>query len=478
MMRRLLYPALALLLVPAAARGQSCDVVSSGTTSFVNQGTPQEMVFVTIPVLACPGGRRISADNAYISQASGVVQLMGSVQFQDSARTLRSTNAQYFSRAQRLSASGSVVLVHRTTNSTIRSEQLEYTEATPQRPSHVQAMGGQPVAVFRQAGQPDSTVLRAQQIDIFNDDRLRGTGDARLERDSLVALAMIIEYAQSDGRLDLSGLRTQVNLPRYELIADSTTVTLGDDEQIREVLARHSASLDAEDMDVSAGAIRLFFEDGGVTRMVAMPWTPRPGAVAAGQARVVNEQFNMVADSVDVLAPRQQLQEAVAIGRAHVERATPDSLRPYLPEAADDIMRLIAHDWMEGDTVRAFFTGPVDPVVAAQAAADAAPGDTAAARAAAAAAAVPPGDPSERVLERLYASGGPARAMHKMRPENAAVDAKLSIAYLVGQHVEVTFIDGVVSLVSASEDVRGVYLQPADAARRTDGQPANPRARR
>jgi lipopolysaccharide export system protein LptA len=473
MRRSLLSAACALAvlaLAPAAAAAQ-CTILSSVDTHVTNIGTPQEVRFMTFPVVTCAGGRRISSDQAYLSEASGVLQLMGNVQFQDSARTLRSTNADYFSRTQHLSARGSVVVVHRGTNSTIRSEQLEYREATPTRESLVQAMGGRPQAVLRQAGQQDSTILYAQQIDIVGDDRLRGTGDARLERDSLVAQAFVIEYDQNTRRMDLSGLRTQIELPGYELVGDSITATLTETEEIRDVLARHNARLDSEDMDVTAAAIRLFFEDGGVARMVAMQWQPVAGAVAAAQARVVNEQFNMVADSVDVLAPQQQLQEAVAVGQAYVERITPDSLVPFLPEADADVMRLIAHDWMRGDTVRAFFTNgspadaaPVAPVAAADPDPDP---DTPPAAAPGAAGA---GGGGERVLERLYASGGPAQAMHRMWPENAPPDAKLSIAYLVGGFVEVTFVDGLVSVVSASEDVRGVYLKPSDAARATAGQ--------
>lgn len=469
MLRRVLPVAAALLAaLPAAVTAQgSCNVDRWATQNTVNIGTPEEMTYISYPVISCPGGRRISADNAYVRGGSGVVRLMGNVMFQDSARTLRSTNAEYFSNNQRMSATGSVVLVHRTTNSTIRSEQLEYLEATPQRQSMVQATGGRPQAVLRQAGQQDSTVLWAMQIDIIGEDRLRGTGDARLERDSLVAQAYVIEYDQDTRRLDLSGVRTQIDLPDYQLIGDSITVAMTPEEEIRDVFARHTARLDSEEFDVTAAAIRLMFENGAVTRLVAMNWEPRAGAERHGQARVVNEQFNMTADSLDVLAPQQQLQEAVAVGGAHVERITPDSLRAYLPEADEETMRVIAHDWMRGDTVRAFFAAPAAGPVAAAGDAAAAVADAAATQAGAS------GDP---VLERLYAIGGPAQAMHRMRPDNAAADAKLSIAYLIGQQVEVTFTDGIVSVVSASEDVRGVYLQPSDAARRT-GANSQPNAR-
>jgi hypothetical protein len=468
-----------LLALPRAATAQNCTLLQSGDTHITNQGTPQQLVYVTVPVVSCPGGRRISATQAYISEASGTIQLMGNVQFQDSARTLTSTNATYFSRLQRLSATGDVVLTHRTTNSVIRSHQVEYLEATPQRQSLVQAMGGRPRAVLRQAGQRDSTVLDAQQIDIIADERLRGTGDAVLVRDSLRALAYIIDYSERAGVLNMSGLLTRIELPTYTLVGDSITARLREGEQIEEVLSRHNATLEADEMNVRSGAIRLFFDEEGVSRMVAMRWEPVAGAVRADQSRVVNEQFSMVADSIDVLAPQQLLREAVAVGTAYVERVTPDSIRALLPETDAEIARFIANDWMRGDTVRAFFVAAGGEAVtaAAVAAATALP-DTAAAAPAVAPAVggTAPGN-GERVMERLYAAGAPAQAMHRMHPENAEPNAKLSIAYLVGRHVEVTFTEGVVSLVTASEDVRGVYLQPADAARRAAGGNARTRGR-
>jgi hypothetical protein len=450
--RTVLLLPLLLLALPAPAPAQNCTIIDSGDTHVTNAGTPQQLTYITRPVVSCVGGRRLSADNAYVSEASGTIQLMGNVNFQDSARTLLSSSAQYFSRLQRLSASGNVVLTHRTTNSIIRSQQLDYLEATAQRESLVQAMGGRPRAVLRQAGQQDSTVLEALQIDIIADERLRGTGEAVMTRDSLRASGYVIDYSQNAGLLNISGVRARVELPAYQLVGDSITATIGEGEQIREVLSRHNSTLESEDMNVRSGAIRLFFDDDGVSRMVAMRWQPMAGALPADQARVVNEQFRMVADSLDVLAPRQVLQEAVAIGAAYVERITDDSLRALLPETDASVAELIANDWMRGDTVRAFFVA----AAAADAPATAEAGG------------------SERVMERLYARGVPARTMHRMRGDNAAPDALLSIAYLVGRHVEILFVDGAVSLVTASEDVRGVYLQPAEAARAVAGNPQRP----
>jgi cytochrome P450 len=141
----------------------------------------------------------------------------------------------------------------------------------------------------------------------------------------------------------------------------------------------------------------------------------------------------------------------VAIGTAWVQRFTPDSLKAFLPEAEPDVARLIEHDWMRGDTVRAFFTAATVDTA----------GDTAGVNAE---------TNAERVIERITATGGPAQAMHKSRPDDAADDTRLSIAYLVGNVVAITFANGLVSEVQASDDVRGVYLQPRDAARATNAQ--------
>jgi hypothetical protein len=148
----------------------------------------------------------------------------------------------------------------------------------------------------------------------------------------------------------------------------------------------------------------------------------------------------MEADSIDVLAPEQQIREAVAIGNARGERVTPDSLKRYLPEVAPDDAALIANDWMRGDTVRAFFiTNP-----------EAATNPNA----------------SDRIMERLLATGAPAQSMYRMRDEENPT-LKLSINYLVASQIEVTFHEGAASLLRASGDARGVYLQPEEAARRT-----------
>jgi lipopolysaccharide export system protein LptA len=429
---------LATLLPTAAAAQGDCDIIQSGTTSVQNQGSPQEVVSITVPVVSCAGGRRLRADYAVLSRASGMLNLLGNVQFQDSARTLNSTNAQYFSNQRILIASGNAVLTHQATNSVIRGEQVEYHEAGAQRAeSLVRAMGGTPRAVLRRETRPDSTTLDAQQIEIFGEQRLRGTGNAVLTRDSLRGVAQTIEYGQDTRQLQLTGPRARVEVPRYELYGDSITAEMTEQEQIRDVLTRHNAQLWSAQLDLTAPAARLFFDSAGVNRVIAMNWPAVAGAQPAARPHVENQELRLDADSLDVLAPQQKITVAVAIGDAYGERLTPDSLKPLLPEAEPDVARLIANDWMRGDTVRAFF---VDNPKAVQ--------DTAA---------------PARIMERLLALGDPAQSMYRMRDEDKP-QAKLSISYLVGTAIEVRFLAGEVDQVISPNAV-GVFLQPAEAAR-------------
>jgi hypothetical protein len=457
--------ALGAFATPLSAQRQTCDIVDQpGGTLDMGGGPGVEFYFIRRAHFRCSGGRVIIADSATFSRASGHITLMGNVRVDDPERSLRAHFAQYFTNVRQISANTNVVMRDTRTGSTIRSDVMNYYEASPQRPQSLvvatRTTGPLARAVLydNQPAAPgaarDSMVVDADEIQITGEDNFRGIGNAVLTRDSLRATGHQIEYWENIGTLNILGAG-HVTLPQYELRGDSISATMaGEVREIREVLTRHGASLVSEEMNVTGPAIRLFFENGGVERMVAMTWRPRTGAQADARPVAVSEQFRMESDSIDVLAPEQRIREAVAIGSAYVQRFTPDSLRALLPEAEPEVMRLIENDWVRGDTVRAFFAARSE-------------GD-------ASGAAVTSG---ERVLERLRTTGGPAQAMHRMRQEGAAADARLSIAYLVGREVEVTFEDGVVAEVAASSDVRGVYLQPRDAARQASAQDSNRRRR-
>jgi lipopolysaccharide export system protein LptA len=492
-MRRLLF-VLALVLTPlmatgAAAQTTTCDAmdVPGNQTDFLNRGTPQEIVVITGGAhLVCSGGRVIRAQQATVSRASQTINLFQNVRVDDPAHTLQADQATFFSQTRRLSATGSVVVTDRNTGSIIRGDQLEYYQQTPERPqSRIETTVRSGLAraiLFRAAGTGavpgaarDSTIVDALQITIIGEETFRAIGQAVMTRDSMVATGYTIGYEQDTGTMSVAG-GGRVQLPRQELRGDSIDARVGADDELEEVLTRHGAHLISEEMQVRAPAIRLMFEGGGVSRMVAMGWPAVQGVAPGPRPRVEAEEFVMESDSIDALAPGQQITEVVAIGDAFGERITPDSLLALLPEGTPEQLALISTDWMRGDTVRAYFgpadgtpesgrgvaadTAGVDPVAADTAAAAVAPAD-----ARPATGAEPAG---ERVMERLTASGSPARSVYRMRDENAP-EAKLSINYLTASRIDVRFANGTVAVVSAEGDATGIYLQPGAPAPRRSG---------
>lgn len=442
MRRASFVPLVALVLAfgagRAAAQESRCTLVDDPDrdVNITNQGTEFETWFVTDAVFECEGGRRLVADQATYSAAAGQITLNGNVHVEDAERTLTSGFAQYFVESRQMHARQNVVLTQKETGSRIMAELLDAYEESPQRPQGlVIATGGLPRAVLFQqrdsAAVADSTTLDAREIRIEGES-FRGTGSAVLRRDSLTARGDVISWLQDVGMLDVM-VAAHVEMPQQNLRGDSITATINDQDEIEAVIARRGAQLETEDLDVTAPAIRLLFEEGEVVRMVAMYWA----GDSAAQPRIDSEEFRMVADSIDVLAPGQQLTEAVAIGNAHGERVLPDSLRSLLPDSTPDILALLGSDWMSGDTVRARFA----PNPAAET-------DTTAA---------------ETIMERLTAFGDQAQSMYSVRNEDDP-DAGLAFNYLRSDWIDVVFEDGVASVVSAAGNARGVYLQPREAA--------------
>jgi lipopolysaccharide export system protein LptA len=471
----------------AAAQSMVCDMVErpGGRAVISNAGQPTESGIIYRAHFVCDGGQvTIIADTAMYSVAGGTIDLYSRVEVSNPERIMRATRATYFMRIRQLSARDGVVVTDRETGSVITGDVLNYLEAMAERPESqvtVTSTEGLSRALLlrERAGQPgvrDTTIVDASVIFLLGDRLFRGLGRAVMTRDSLRATGSSIEYAEQAGNLEIAG-DARVELPSYVLTGDSITAVLGEDEQIREVLSRHQAVLDSEDLQVTAAAVRIYFEDGGVSQLVAMSWpAPMRGGTPPARARAVSAEFRMEADSLEVLAPEQQLREAAAFGSAYVERITPDSLRDLLPDAEPAVRTLIENDWVRGDTVRAFFTAAPEPAGQGAGATPARQdAELAPERAAIETDTSREGGEPARVLERLWAAGTPAQTMHRTRDENAPEDTRLSIAYLVGRQIEVTFTGGVVEVVTASEDVRGVYLQPAATARRTgDGAPAIP----
>lgn len=507
---------LLLALAGPAAGQQSCSYQAGGNQYVSNPGTPNELQYLGGGVvLNCEAGTRIRSDSVMITRAGGYADFIGNVSFTDTAKTLTAATARYYTRNRHLAAqggSGRVVLTDLATGSLIVSPTLDYF----QDDDRIQIYSGRPVATLfrtpadqRQPG--DTTEVVADAMTIRGQQIFEGEGNVVIERADVVATAQrraffdegggilrLVGGARMEGDYTLTGDSILAYTERAPAVADSqggadrrlpgrlppppdtallVADTAGldlarppvddpdaapaDPNDFREIVALGTATLTSAEMTAEGARIRVLFAAGEVERLVVLAPGPEEGVAApappgetGARPRAVarSATFTMEADSIDALAPGQVVDQVLAVGTARgVMRDTVAADLEGVPEIARD-------NWIEGDTIRAFFA-------ASERVASAGPSDEP--DTVAALLEAPPR--GERVLERLVATGGPARALFRQRAEDDT-ERPWDLSYLLARHIVVQMDNGEVSGVQAEGDVTGIQLTPEGGARRAGGR--------
>ena len=157
-------PVLFLLAVTnLAAQNRTCDLIDSRLVSSVTE-TGGRVSHVSLPRFLCTDGTSIEADSSVTFEANSFTQLFGNVLFRDGTQELEAERAQYFSRAGRLQAQGSVRLTDMDDGSTITGENLVMLQEGDERPEdNVTIRGGRPHARFFSKAVPVSDSLQADE---------------------------------------------------------------------------------------------------------------------------------------------------------------------------------------------------------------------------------------------------------------------------------------------------------------------------
>jgi lipopolysaccharide export system protein LptA len=331
------------------------------------------VIYLSRPRLACDGGIRIDADSMVTFEATGFNQLIGNVFFEDQTRRLISANARYFDQVGRLEADGDVSLTDKDSGNVVEGQNLLYLRAGYGRDQEeLTVWGGRTHALLYPGSQeeaPDSAAPARRPYDVTaNRIFLRGqayvqaSGEVEVLRDSLNAFADTLRYDQERERL-LLDVDALVDQDAYDLSGNQILLVLPGDT-IRQVEARGDGHLLGEELDLEAPFIRLGFTAGALNGLWASPLHPGqelemtsgfrtlPAVLDSADTRrpeARSTDFHIVADSLEVDAPEEKLQELFAVGSARAVSTARDSLNtPETPE-------IIRRDWMEGDTVVAFF---------------------------------------------------------------------------------------------------------------------------
>ena len=146
-------------------------------------------------------------------------------------------------------------------------------------------------------------------------------------------------------------------------------------------------------------------------------------------ARPTTPQRDIIADSMDIIMPNQQIRELRAVGKAFAE-SDPDTVK----------IKSIERDWIRGDTLIALFDS------------------------------IAPTDTTQPDVRELFASGQ-ASAFYQVVADSTQRD-KPGLNYVVGRVIRLTFKDQEVETVTVTDQVSGVYLAPLpedSVARRRPG---------
>lgn len=294
-------------------------------------------------------------------------------------------------------------------------------------------------------------IVDGDRIFIRGNSYFRATGNVEIERDSLHAFADSVEYDQVAGRILLEG-SARVEGPTYDLVGQ--TITLGmDGDDIDEVRSVRDAVLTGEDLVLRAPEIRMCLLDDLLQRLIAVMAPAPPGAMSVdtAAARPVAEadDFELTADSIEVIAPGGVLERIFAGGTARSVSRARDSLNV---EALPEIAR---SDWLEGDTVIVTFL-PVDTLDGVEPAADTIESQELAADTA---------QPAYRI-DHIIARGD-ARSLYRLPSADtmavAGADAP-AIHYVLGEEIRIIMLEGQVDRMEVTGQTRGMHLEPVPVA--------------
>lgn len=512
--RRLRSPIVASLLAllafasPGGAQVPSdaarCDLMENDFVRSIATGEGERITYISGPVLfVCEDGTEIRADSVVERSATQLRELIGGVEIDAPESRLTADRVHRSTERGRTEAWGDVEIVDRSADTRMAGDTLLLLEAGALRERDLLRMtGGQPRAVLRLEGASTDDVPPAPERPpaepgadprrpaptttapdtVFGDrlymegaGRFRAGGSVRVRRPDLEAFGDSLDYDRNRGRAVLEGgpgRPARVFSERFDLSARTLDLRIEEGE-LTEAVAREDAELTGDEVRLNAPLLRIYFAAGRMDRLVAVgdraeEEADPPPADSAGappperrRAEAIADEFLLRGDSIEARAEDGQLERVIAVGRARGESLGRDTLNtPETPE-------VIRRDWLEGDTIDAFFV--TEPVAAP---------DTAAPEAGT------EGDEGRSRLDRLIASGN-ARSLYRMTrrdgvggeaagPDTARVeepdageetggpadDGRPAIHYVVGERITIMLDEGEVDRMEVVGQTRGLYLDP------------------
>lgn len=435
------------------------------------------------------GDARMLADSAVKYDADARLEMIGSVDYRDSTRTLTSRRLEYFQREDRIVATGDVFLTRLESGSTLEGPRVEFFRATGPGPQRTVATG-RPHMVFHTDTVPPRdgppVEVDADEAEFEGERDVRAWGEVVITRPDLTATADSAVFLRDEGTGELFG-NPEVTSEGFTLAGDRVRTVFVQGE-IDRVEAIGEARASGEGFELYAPHIVARLAGEQVEEM----WAFGEGRVAA-----LSESYRLGGDSIRFAFSAGAIDSLRSVGEAtavQVGDQPPDDPR------AEPVLDVEGtRSWVVGDTVTLDFEPAEDTAslagdtTAAGAAVDTtAPPDSAAGDTAAVAASdtstgpstAPPTarDTAARARLSTMRAAGSARAYYVLQADSSGTADPAGAArdYMLGREIVVHFRDGNVDRVEGIRAI-GIHLDPlqggaaaGDAGRDTAADTARP----
>jgi hypothetical protein len=368
----------------------------------------------------------MTGDSAVYHESQSRAEMIGSVFYRDTTRTLSADRLTYFENSGQVVAVGNVELVRLATRARLNGPRVSFFRAG--------SAGGRTLATGRPhmtfppepGGRPID--VDADEAEFIGDTISIGRGDVILHRSDFDATADSAVFLPSLGRL--YG-RPRVTARGMRLEGDSlhAGLTTGDLDRLH---AFGAARAEGEAVELEAQEILVTWAQDDVDRIEAF---------GAGRSIAASDDFLIAGDSLDVAFTAGEPDSVTAVGAARTFQlaqardTTAEQLTEPTPELADDV------SWIEGDSIR----GWLEPA---------------------------PSQSAEVPADRAGVSGGDATRVRRLRAigrarsyfsavRDSAQAGRPSRNYIIGESIDIGFAAGDPVSVVADQAI-GVYLEPTE----------------
>ncbi len=367
----------------------------------------------------------MSSDSVEWYSDRAELRLIGRVHFRDSVYTLDADRATYWTRQERLVATGNVYTRNTATGSDLRGPSLEYLRAVPPIRDTLELYAmGRPLIRLSSADSAtaDSTepfVVRGDRVWMRGTETMWGSGRVTIDRSDLSARAdsAIIDLRDSVGVLVGAPVVNAVDTAAagddsltYRLTGQRIRFEMAAGRQIRRVVSMGDADARGPDWHLVSDTLDLDLDSSRIQRAQAWGDQVRPRAVA--------DQSTITADSLDIQMPGQVMELVKAYGNAQATSRA-DTSRPE-------------NDWLSGDSLNAHF------------------------------ARTDSGATARSEIRRVVAFGStasPARSYYHVENDRDRAGPR-GISYSRGRRIQIAMADRKVRTVDIVGQVDGVYLEP------------------